>query len=174
MKQVIEIKNIRTLTAMGYLLIALLVSGIVYTWFSEWRDMERLETMNRQIESFRKEINIIHIQLIKFSLLGESVLEWDDEDLECYHIQRMAMDSMLCRFKTIYPVERIDSVRHLLADKELQMRWIVQVLDDSKHTALLRPYAGYAQYLVGLLPFRQWQRTTTSFTLPNFSNHAHT
>ena len=125
-------KNIRTLTAMGYLLIALLVSGIVYTWFSEWRDMERLETMNRQIESFRKEINIIHIQLIKFSLLGESVLEWDDEDLECYHIQRMAMDSMLCRFKTIYPVERIDSVRHLLADKELQMRWIVQVLDEQQ------------------------------------------
>ena len=117
---------------MGYLLIALLVSGIVYTWFSEWRDMERLETMNRQIESFRKEINIIHIQLIKFSLLGESVLEWDDEDLECYHIQRMAMDSMLCRFKTIYPVERIDSVRHLLADKELQMRWIVQVLDEQQ------------------------------------------
>ena len=132
MKQVIEIKNIRTLTAMGYLLIALLVSGIVYTWFSEWWDMERLETMNRQIESFRKEINIIHIQLIKFSLLGESVLEWDDEDLECYHIQRMAMDSMLCRFKTIYPVERIDSVRHLLADKELQMRWIVQVLDEQQ------------------------------------------
>ena len=132
MKQVIEIKNIRTLTTMGYLLIALLVSGIVYTWFSEWRDMERLETMNRQIESFRKEINIIHIQLIKFSLLGESVLEWDDEDLECYHIQRMAMDSMLCRFKTIYPVERIDSVRHLLADKELQMRWIVQVLDEQQ------------------------------------------
>ena len=132
MKQVIEIKNIRTLTAMGYLLIALLVSGIVYTWFSEWRDMERLETMNRQIESFRKEINIIHIQLIKFSLLGESVLEWDDEDLECYHIQRMAMDSMLYRFKTIYPVERIDSVRHLLADKELQMRWIVQVLDEQQ------------------------------------------
>ena len=132
MKKVIEIKNIRTLTALGYLLIALLVSGIVYTWFSEWRDMERLETMNRQIESFRKEINIIYIQLIKLSLLGESVLEWDDEDLECYHIQRMAMDSMLCRFKTIYPVERIDSVRHLLADKELQMRWIVQVLDEQQ------------------------------------------
>ena len=132
MKQVIEIKNIRTLTAMGYLLIALLVSGIVYTWFSEWRDMERLETMNRQIESFRKEINIIHIQLIKLSLLGESVLEWDDEDLECYHIQRMAMDSMLCRFKTIYPVERIDSVRQLLEDKEQQMHRIVQVLDEQQ------------------------------------------
>ena len=132
MKKVIEIKNIRTLTALGYLLIVLLVSGIVYTWFSEWRDMERLETMNRQIESFRKEINIIYIQLIKLSLLGESVLEWDDEDLECYHTQRMAMDSMLCRFKTIYPVERIDSVRQLLEDKEQQMHRIVQVLDEQQ------------------------------------------
>ena len=132
MKQIIEIKNIRTLTAMGYLLIALLVSGIVYTWFSEWQEMERLETMNRQIESFRMGINNIHIQLIKFSLLGESVLEWDDEELEHYHIQRMAMDSMLCRFKAIYPAERIDSVRYLLEDKEQQMRRIVQVLDEQQ------------------------------------------
>mgnify|MGYP000950396395 CR=1 FL=1 len=132
MKQVIEIKNIRTLTAMGYLLIALLVSGIVYIWFSEWRDMERLEAKNQEIDEFRKDINNIHIQLIEFSLLGETILEWDDEDMEYYHDRRIAMDSMLCCFKTIYPVERIDSVRHLLADKELQMRWIVQVLDEQQ------------------------------------------
>ena len=59
-------------------------------------------------------------------------MEWDDEDLECYHTQRMAMDSMLCRFKTIYPVERIDSVRQLLEDKEQQMHRIVQVLDEQQ------------------------------------------
>ena len=42
------------------------------------------------------------------------------------------MDSMLCRFKTIYPTERIDSVRHLLEDKERQMRQIVQVLEQQQ------------------------------------------
>ena len=42
------------------------------------------------------------------------------------------MDSMLCRFRTIYPVERIDSVRHLLEDKELQMRGIVTLLDEQQ------------------------------------------
>ena len=52
----------------------------------------------------------------RFSLLGETVLEWDDKDLEHYHARCMAMDSMLCRFKTIYPTERIDSVRYLLED----------------------------------------------------------
>ena len=52
MKQTIETKNICTLTVTSYLLIALLVGGIVCTWFSEWRNMERLEAKNLQIESF--------------------------------------------------------------------------------------------------------------------------
>ena len=64
--------------------------------------------------------------------MGETVLDWNDDDLEHYHIQRMAMDSMLCRFRTIYPVERIDSVRHLLEDKELQMRGIVTLLNEQQ------------------------------------------
>ena len=64
--------------------------------------------------------------------MGETILEWDDEELEHYHTQRVAMDSMLCRFKAIYPAERIDSVRHLLEDKEQQMHRIVQVLDEQQ------------------------------------------
>lgn len=44
----------------------------------------------------------------------------------------MAMDSILCRFKVTYPAERIDSVRHLLEDKELQMHQIVQVLEQQQ------------------------------------------
>lgn len=54
--------------------------------------------------------------MIKFSLLGETILEWNDKDIEHYHARRMAMDSMLCRFKATYPAERIDSVRSLLED----------------------------------------------------------
>lgn len=40
--------------------------------------------------------------MIKFSLLGETILEWNDKDIEHYHARRMAMDSMLCRFKATY------------------------------------------------------------------------
>ncbi len=49
--------------------------------------------------------------MIKFSLLGETILEWNDKDIE--HLPCTAlwqMDSMLCRFKVTYPAERIDSV----------------------------------------------------------------
>ncbi len=125
-----ETRHFRMLTSIGYLLIALLVGGIMYTWLGEWRDMEGLEAKNREIDEFRKEVNNIH--LIEFSLLGETILEWDDEDLGLYHARRMTMDSMLCRFKATYPAERIDSVRHLLKDKERQMRQIVQVLEQQQ------------------------------------------
>ena len=63
------------LTACGYGFIALLIGCIVYTWHYEWQEIEALESQNQQIDNFRKEINNIHIQLIEFSLLGETVLE---------------------------------------------------------------------------------------------------
>ena len=111
-------KSIKNLISLGYLLMALLVIGIMYIWYKEWCDLEKLEVQNRHIDTFRQESHEIFVFLIELSLSGETVLEWEDADLEHYHYQRMAIDSMLCRFKTIYPTERIDSVRHLLEDKE--------------------------------------------------------
>ena len=78
--------------------------------------------------------------MIKFSLLGETILEWDANDLENYHSQRMVMDSILCGFKKPYPSERIDSLRFLLEDKEVQMRKIVQVLE--KQDSINKKIAG--------------------------------
>ena len=127
-------KSIKNLISLGYLLMALLVIGIMYIWYKEWCDLEKLEVQNRHIDTFRQESHKIFVLLIELSLSGETVLEWEYADLEHYHYQRMAMDSMLCRFKTIYPTERIDSVRHLLEDKERQMRQIVQVFEQQQAT----------------------------------------
>ena len=120
------------LVGCGYTLILILISCIIGIWHNEWQEVEALESDNRQIDDFRKDINNIHIQLIEFSLLGETILDWNDKDVEHYHAQRMAVDSILCRFKTTYPAERIDSVRLLLEDKERQMRQIVQVLEQQQ------------------------------------------
>ena len=96
-------KSIKNLISLGYLLMALLVIGIMYIWYKEWCDLEKLEVQNRHIDTFRQESHEIFVFLIELSLSGETVLEWEDADLEHYHYQRMAIDSMLCRFKTIYP-----------------------------------------------------------------------
>ena len=116
----------------GYLLIILLIGGIAYTWSYEWQKVESLESDNRQIDILQKKVNDIQIHLIELLLLGETVLEWNDKDLEHYHIQRLVMDSMLYHFKTIYPAERIDSVRYLLEDKEQQMCRIVHTLGEQQ------------------------------------------
>ena len=125
-------KSIKNLISLGYLLMVLLVIGIMYIWRKEWYELEKLEVQNRHIDTFRQESHEIFVFLIELSLSGETVLEWEYTDLEHYHYQRMAMDSMLCRFKTIYPTDRIDSVRHLLEDKERQMRQIVQVFEQQQ------------------------------------------
>ena len=125
-------KYLQKAVASGYTLIALLIGCIAYTWHHEWQDVEALEVGNQQIDEFRKEVNRIHIRLIEFSLLGETVLEWDETDLADYHAKRIELDSILCSFNATYPIERIDIVRGLLEDKERQMHRIVQVLDEQQ------------------------------------------
>ena len=123
---------IRTLIAAGYLLMCLLAVGIMYLWFYEWKEIEALETENRRINSFRQEVHHVYGQIAGFTLLGESVLEWEDEDLKYYHVRRMAVDSLLCSFKTIYPAGQIDSMRHCLENKERFVHGIVEVLDEQE------------------------------------------
>jgi len=126
------VKTIHNIIAFGYILIVFFICSIANTCYKKWLEIEIWESNSWKIDELRKYINDIHIQLIEFSLLGETILEWDDEDLKYYHARRMAMDSMLCRFKAIYPVERIDSVCHLLEDKERQMCQIVQILEQQQ------------------------------------------
>ena len=124
-----QIRLFRKTITFGYILIAVLIGSIAYTSFYEWRKLEALEEENRQIDRFRLRLHDAYVRMIEFSLLGETILEWENEDLEHYHAQRMAVDSMLCGFKETCPSERIDSLRFLLEDKETQMRNIVQVLE---------------------------------------------
>lgn len=116
----------------GYGFIVLLVGCVIYTWHREWQEVEALEVGKQQVNKFRKEVNRIHTHLIEFSLLGETVLDWDETDLENYHTQRIALDSTLCLFNETHAIERIDSVRSLLEDKERQMFQIAQLMDEQQ------------------------------------------
>ena len=125
--------SIRKLISCGYILIFILIGMIIYCYQYEWRKLEILEKENRTTDELRRHVNELNFRLTGFSLLGETILEWEDKDIANYHLQRMALDSMLYYFTSIYPSERIDSVRYLLEDKEKQMRRIVQILDEQKN-----------------------------------------
>ena len=125
--------SIRKLISCGYILIFILIGMIIYCYQYEWKKLEVLEKENRTTDELRRHVNELNFRLTGFSLLGETILEWEDKDIANYHLQRMALDSMLYYFTSIYPSERIDSVRYLLEDKEKQMRRIVQILDEQKN-----------------------------------------
>ena len=124
--------SIRKLISCGYILIFILIGMIIYCYQYEWKKLEVLEKKNRTTDELRRHVNEFNFRLTGFSLLGETILEWEDQDIANYHLQRMTLDSMLYYFTSIYPSERIDSVRYLLEDKEKQMRRIVQMLDEQK------------------------------------------
>ena len=124
--------SIRKLISYGYILIFILIGMIIYCYQCKWKKLEVLEKKNRTTDELRRHVNELNFRLTGFSLLGETILEWEDKDIANYHLQRMALDSMLYYFTSIYPSERIDSVRYLLEDKEKQMRRIVQMLDEQK------------------------------------------
>lgn len=130
----------------GYILIAILVGCVAYTSFYEWQKLEGLEEENRQIDKFRLQLHDAYVRMIEFSLLGETLLEWDADDLVNYHAQRISLDSMLCQLKLAYPSERIDSLRLLLEDKEVQMQGILQVLE--KQNAINRKIAEQVPVIV--------------------------
>lgn len=127
-------KHLKKYIISGYMLIVLLIGGIIYLWSYEWHELEGLELQNKEINDSRVRIHEVYVQMVEFSLLGETALEWKDEDLVHYHSQRLAIDSMLCNFKTVYPQERIDSLRRLLEDKENRLRDIM--LTYSEHEAI--------------------------------------
>lgn len=131
-RHIVETRHFRTMIAAGYLLMCLLAGGIMYMWFQEWQELEVLEAENRRINAFRQEVHHTYAWTIELSLLGETVLEWEDEDVQAYHRKRLEVDSMLCRFKRYYPAGRIDSVRHLLESKEQHLHQIMQVLDEQE------------------------------------------
>lgn len=118
--------------AFSYFMIVLIIGWIVFILTNVWKEFAKLEAETNQLYEYRKEVNKIHLRLIEFSLSSETILNWNDEDTDHYHSQRLEMDSILHRFKTSFPVECIDSVRYLLENKELHMSQIAHLLDEQQ------------------------------------------
>ena len=124
--------SIRKLISCGYIIIFMLIGIIFYCYKHEWQRLESLRKENQATDELRRKINGLNFHLTELSLLGETVMEWNEGEIEHYHEKRIAIDSMLYRFKIIYPAERIDSVRSILADKEHQIRQIIRLLDEQQ------------------------------------------
>lgn len=82
--------SIRKLISCGYILIFILIGIIIYCYQYEWKRLEALEKENQATDELYRYFNDLNYRLTKIALLGETILEWDNKDIEIYHLQRIA------------------------------------------------------------------------------------
>lgn len=115
--------------ALGYTIIVALIGGIVYTYLHEWRQMNILEREVKEIHRLRQNVHKAYVHMLDLTMFGETILEWEEADTALYRVKRLKVDSILCEFKNFYSGERIDSLRHLMAEKEIQLFNISQLFE---------------------------------------------
>ena len=143
MKQkTIATRHLRTKIAAGYVLILFVIFGIVYIWLNEQHRRQELEITSQKIRCLRKDIHEVYVKMVDLSLIGETVLDWNEEDMNIYHKKRLEVDSLLSLFKSSYRSERIDSVCRLLAEKENMLNTLLNFfrLDSGKEQANAVPF----------------------------------
>ena len=109
--------------ASGYLSIFLMALLVAYTCHNEQRTLKLQEEGNQRINELRQDINRLNMQIAGLSFQGETVAEWDEDDMAQYHMQRLVIDSTLYAFSDIFQSKRteIDTLRMMLADKEARL-----------------------------------------------------
>ena len=74
MKQkTIATRHLRTKIAAGF--------GIVYIWLNEQHRRQELEATTYKIRSLRKDVHEVYMKVVDLSLIGETVLDWNEEDI---------------------------------------------------------------------------------------------
>ena len=119
----------RILIAIGYISIFVLALLMVCTYRNEQDRLAVREEKNSRTNELRRSINRLNVQITGLSLLGETVIEWKEGDAEQYRSQRMAIDSVLCVFREVFPAERagIDTLREILANKEIRLEELARI-----------------------------------------------
>lgn len=128
--QELKIDKVRKYIAIGYCIIVALIGSIAYFYQQEWSQMEALEDETKRIHILRENVHRAYAEMLDLTMFGETILEWEEGDTAVYRRKRMKVDSLLCDFKNHYSGERLDSVRMLLAEKEIQLFSIARLFDE--------------------------------------------
>ena len=120
----------RRIISVGYCVIVVIIGVITYIYMMEWEQMDVLENQTSHLNELRQNIHNAYSQMLDLTMFSETILEWNEGDTVVYHSKRIKLDSLLCDFKNYYSGERIDSVRMLVAEKEIQLFSIARLFNE--------------------------------------------
>ena len=112
------------------------IGSMVAILLYERKRMDSIYEETMEIRSVRRDINTAHRHIAKLSILGESAMAWEESDYEEYDRGRILTDSLLQTLKPhcreyVSP-NQIDTLRHMLAEKETHLLHIMQTFKQQK------------------------------------------
>lgn len=120
----------------GYIILIAVIASMTSILQHERDRLRRIETESEKIRSVRRDINTAHRHITKLATLGESVIAWEETDYKEYVKNRLWTDSLLQTLKPhcreyVQPYQ-IDTLRRLLAEKEIHLLHIMQSIGHQK------------------------------------------
>lgn len=120
----------------GYLILTTVLGGVITIFIHERYQLRKIESEAANIRLVRIGINKVHRHIMGLAIMGESVVIWDKVDYKNYIQHRLQTDSLLQMLKPhcreyVQP-SQIDTLRHLLAEKETHLLHIMQNIAHQK------------------------------------------
>ena len=116
----------------GSFLLLAVIAGMVVILIHERGRMREIDAEVHDLQSVRNDIHAAQLHITELSLLGESLISQENTDTAYYRRKRLSTDSLLLALKPrcrqhVRPGQ-IDTLRHLLADKETHLFRVVKVI----------------------------------------------
>ena len=122
--------SLQTRIISGYLVLMAVISGMTAILLYEHERINNIEAEYGKIRSMRSDINTVHQHITILAILGENVMSWEGMDYREYSCVRLLTDSLLQTLKPhcreYVQSSQIDTLRHLLAEKETHLLHIMQ------------------------------------------------
>ena len=125
--------NLRYKIFSGHIILMTVICSMVIVLVHERQRMREIGMETSKLRTVRRDINITHRCITRLAMQGEGVLGWNEEDCLRYHTRRLQADSLLNILKNhcheyVRP-EQIDSLRTLLAVKEMHLLHIIKMFE---------------------------------------------
>lgn len=125
--------NLRYKIFSGHIILMAVICSMVIVLVHERQRMREIGMETSKLRTVRRDINITHRCITRLAMQGEGVLGWNEEDCLRYHTRRLQADSLLNVLKNhcheyVRP-EQIDSLRTLLAVKEMHLLHIIKMFE---------------------------------------------
>ena len=113
----------------GYFISVAVIGSMAAILLHERNRVQKIENETMAVRQIQREVNTAHRYITLLAMRGETALAWEEEDFEDYRSLRIRIDTMLQTMHNgngeFVSRVQIDTLRHLLANKEKHLHQIM-------------------------------------------------